>query len=184
MHSTNQTPAPPWLADFLRLHPSLIRLASSLVGRDSAEDVVQTAFLRAREKAPNSSSAFPAWMSRVVVTTALNYIQRQRFPIPISALNGEGSSNRRWENQVKASSQTSLWKRLARKEMSQMVKNTMDRLLTEEERKVIALKINGSTHPEIADLLGLPLKTVKFMLHYALMILRDEMAKRGASPVH
>ena len=54
--------------------------ARSLVGPDTAEDVVQDAYLRARAKIGQlrDVGALDAWLTRIVATTAFNHHRRRR----------------------------------------------------------------------------------------------------------
>lgn len=65
---------------FVELKPRLLAAARSLVGSDTAEDVVQDAYLRARAKIGQlrDVQALDAWLTRIVATTAFNHHRRRR----------------------------------------------------------------------------------------------------------
>ena len=65
---------------FVELKPRLLAAARSLVGTDTAEDVVQDAYLRARAKIGQlrDVQALDAWLTRIVATTAFNHHRRRR----------------------------------------------------------------------------------------------------------
>jgi RNA polymerase sigma factor (sigma-70 family) len=172
--TSQETKAPPWLREFEELLPLLLRQARRLVGQE-AEDIVQNAFLRACTKSPRDPSAFRRWMTQIVVRTALNR-KRQKMPVVLSSLNANGS-NSEGEFQVKAPTETSLWKRLDQKEVLKAVQEAMRSVLNCREREALALKMNGYTHREIAMSLGVSLATVESMLHRSLYILRRLMKK-------
>lgn len=65
---------------FVELKPRLLVTARSLVGVDAAEDVVQDAYLRARDRIGQLRDwqALDAWLVRIVATTAFNRHRRRR----------------------------------------------------------------------------------------------------------
>lgn len=65
---------------FVELKPRLLAAARSLVGNDTAEDVVQDAYLRARAKIRQlrDVQALDAWLTRIVASTAFNHHRRRR----------------------------------------------------------------------------------------------------------
>lgn len=67
-------------ARFTELRPTLLGVARSLVGQDSADDVVHDSYLRARGRISQlrDPQALDAWLSRIVVATAFNYHRRRR----------------------------------------------------------------------------------------------------------
>jgi RNA polymerase sigma-70 factor (ECF subfamily) len=62
-------------ARFGELQSRLIAVARSLAGPDLAEDIVQDAYLRARERTGQlrDPAAMDAWLTRIVVSTAYNH---------------------------------------------------------------------------------------------------------------
>lgn len=65
---------------FVELKPRLLAAARALVGNDTAEDVVQDAYIRARAKIGQlrDVQALDAWLTRIVASTAFNHHRRQR----------------------------------------------------------------------------------------------------------
>ena len=160
----------------------LLRRARMLVGQE-AEDVVQDAFLRAWKKAPDRPGAFPLWITTIVIHVALDRVKRRRPVLLFSMLPPGGSSNGRWENRLKAPSETSLWKRLARKDLVTVVQHAMEDALNDIERKALALKINGETHETIAASLGMPIQDIQSILRKSLYILRSLLDAQQISPI-
>lgn len=65
---------------FIELKPKLLATAHVLVGADHAEDVLQDAYLRAREKIGQlrDPQALDAWLTRIIASTAFNFHRRRR----------------------------------------------------------------------------------------------------------
>lgn len=131
-----------------------------------SEDLVQDAFVRALERIDSLSpgSAFGAWFYRLVVNAALNrrrYLARRRTEAiaPERAARGGGDSDR-------ASERADLRRRLAQ---------ALRALPSELETVVILHDLEGFTHREIAQVLGIPEGTCRSHLHRARGLLREKL---------
>ncbi len=65
---------------FVELKPRLLATARALAGADNAEDVLQDAYLRARDRIGQlrDRQALDAWLMRIVASTAFNLHRRRR----------------------------------------------------------------------------------------------------------
>ena len=72
----------------------------------------------------------------------------------------------------------SIEKLVARREMSAAVARAMARLPEEQRTAIILKEYHGMTFQEIADLLGVPLSTVKTRLYQGLSVLRRRLERR------
>ena len=131
---------------------------------EDAEDLVQDAFIRALERIDTlrPGSAFGAWFYRLVVNSALNrrrYLARRRtYTIPPDARGSSdpaGSANR-----------AELRRRLA---------VALRSLPDELEMVVVLHDLEGFTHPEIGEMMGIPEGTSRSHLFRARRMLRDSL---------
>ncbi len=131
-------------------------IAMSIVrDRQDAEDAVQDAFIRALERIDHLSpgSPFGPWFYRVLRSTCLNLLRREKLrtheQIPVSA-SAESDPER------EAS------RRMRREEILEALEE-----LPEMQRTAVALfDLEGYSHAEIADVLGIAEGTSRAHLHH------------------
>ena len=148
-------------------------LAYRMMGeRQAAEDIVPEAFLKVWR---NASSYRPqrgsvrTWMLSIVHNRSIDQLRHL-------------ASRRRMQEQVEASSPTTQpseafahsWANTQREQVREALKS-----LPEEQLQVVELAyFSGYTHVEIAQLLGLPLGTVKGRMRLGLKKIRDYFSSR------
>ena len=143
------------------------RLVSRYVARQQdREDLFQEVFLKVHQALPRfrGDSAPGTWLYRITVNTAINYVKKQqRYKLLTDLL-----AKLRFEESIPTSDveATSLLKPLEKLNPQQ---RTILLLADVEEKKL----------EEIAQLLGLPLGTVKSNLHRAREIVKKEVKKNG-----
>ncbi len=130
-----------------------------------SEDLVQDAFVRALERIDSLSpgSPFGAWFYRLVVNAALNrrrYLARRRT----EAITADRAA--RGGDPDRASERAELRRRLA---------EALRALPPELETVVILHDLEGFTHPEVAQVLGIPEGTCRSNLHRARGLLREKL---------
>ena len=149
-------------------------LAYRIMGeRQAAEDVVQDAFL----KVWRAAASYRA--ERASVRTWLLSIVHNRGIDQLRSL----GSRRRTQEKVEASAPISQpseafavsWRNTQREQVREALKS-----LPDEQLKVLELAyFSGYTHVEIAELLGLPLGTVKGRMRLGLKKIKDHFGSRG-----
>jgi RNA polymerase sigma-70 factor (ECF subfamily) len=159
--------------EIYRTHaPRLFGLASRLVGRSEAEDLLQEIFLTAHRKLAmyKGESALGTWLFRVGTNVCVDHLRSRssRFAQVTDAL----------ETDVDASTS------------SGPILGTVDRLdleralaaLPPRTRAVFVLHdVEGLEHREVADLLGIAEGTSKSQLHKARLQLRQSLAPGPAA---
>jgi len=132
---------------------------------DEAEDVLQEVFLQVHRSLSTfepSKGAFTTWLHRVTVNHCLSR-QRKRYPL----LLGLGGKAPR-DSERTASSQ-------ARLEDEETVRQALDQL-SDKLRTVLILRYySGLSYAEMAQVLSIPIGTVKSRLDLALSTLRKEL---------
>ncbi len=158
MTATTETNATPeqLLDELVREHlDSVYRVAFSVV-RDSAlaEDVAQDAILKAWKALPTfrGESSMRSWVLRITHNTAISTLRRRREELRDPALLPEKES--------RSSTETEAVQHLSIEAFEEAL-NQLDEL----SRSIIVLReIEGLPYEEIAELVGVPLPTVKTRL--------------------
>lgn len=142
-------------------------------GPEDARDVVQEAFVQSFVKLDTfqHSSAFYTWLYRIAFNVAASHRRRKRPMISVEYVRQLGGAE---PTDPGARPDD----RLAQSERNQCVRDALA-LLTEEHRTVLVLReIDGCCYETIAEILELPIGTVRSRLHRARLQLRDLL--RGA----
>lgn len=135
-----------------------------LVGDDHlAEDVSQDAWVRAFEKIGSfrGDAAFGTWMHRLAVNTALNRLRRR---------------GRRPEVESAAEAPLAAPDADERILSQRVLGQALDRLPDGYRQVLVMHDVEGMTHEEIADSLGVAVGTSKSQLHKARARMRDLLA--------
>lgn len=146
---------------------TLLRYAHGLVGqRETAEDLVQEAFLRLH--AHWDEVIHPrAWLFRCIRNLALNHLRDHRRETPL-----EGG--REWESQ-NPGPEEALGKLEAIGTLQLLVAE-----LQEDDRALISLKYrDGLKYEQISERTGLSIGNVGYKLHHALKNLADSLRRLG-----
>ena len=158
-HST-----PPPTGEPEQYRPVIARYIRNMV-RDSAdaEDLTQETFIRAfRQRATlRDETALLSWLYQIATHVALDRL-RQRIRIQ-----SRQDEQRPEELCVEDKSTLSALSVIQQSEMSECVQAYITRLSDGYKTVLLLHDVDGLTASEIADLLGLPLTTVKMRLHRA-----------------
>lgn len=141
--------------------------------RDEAADAAQEAFLRAFRGLPKfqGQCAFGTWLHRIAANVCLDALhKRKRTPIPQSSLSRDDDDVASPEL---ADTRESPHEAAARHERTRIIRRALA-TLPEHYRVVLVLfDIQGHAYEEIAELLELPIGTVKSRLNRARGALRE-----------
>jgi RNA polymerase sigma-70 factor (ECF subfamily) len=151
-----------------RLYNSLLRV----VGEDAA-DIVQDAFVQAYVKLDSfrGSSAFYTWLYRIAFNLAMSHARRERKAASLDGMK-EGWGSEPVDGQPAPEAG------LEQRENVEMVHAALARLSTEYRTILVLREIDGCRYDEIAEILELPVGTVRSRLFRARLALRDELAPR------
>lgn len=136
--------------------------------RSEAEDVAQEAFLRAYDGLPQlrKLETFPSWIATIATRIALDTTRKRRREIPVE----DGQLTERHAATVNPYSDAE-----DRLDLLQMLNQ-----LSIDERTVIVLReLQDKSYAEIAELLDVPLGTVRSRLHSARHHVRDMLNERN-----
>ena len=150
-----------------RLYNAALRLVQS---PDDAADVVQDAFLNAYQSLHTfkGDAEFFTWLYRIAFNTAISFKRKKRPSVSLEAHAGEtGIDPDDPSEYVKPGAA------LERTEAERQLSDAIGRL-SAEHREVLLLKdIEGMKYEEIAEVLGVPIGTIRSRLHRARLELRD-----------
>lgn len=137
-------------------------------GREEAEDVVQEAFVQAFVKLDTfqGTSAFYTWIYRIAFNLAVSRRRKRRPEHSIDHL-------REQTGDEPLDDATAVDAELEREERCQQLYAALDQL-SDEHRKIVVLReLEELCYEEIAEVLELPVGTVRSRLHRARLQLRE-----------
>jgi len=155
-----------------RLYNTVYRL---LGNADDAQDVVQDAFLNAYQSLRHfkGDSRFYTWLYRIAVNSAISLKRKHRVLLRTDLV----GRDRLVPEPVDGSASSQPCTALERREDERRLQAALG-LLTEEHRTVLVLKeIDGRKYEEIAEILQVPIGTIRSRLHRARLELRDQLRR-------
>jgi RNA polymerase sigma-70 factor (ECF subfamily) len=153
-----------------RLYNSLMRVTGSA---EDAGDIVQDAFVQAYRKLDTfrGSSAFYTWLYRIALNLAMSHARREHKMASL-----DGMKTRLGSEPVDGQPEPAA--RAERHEEVAMVHAALAELSAESRTILVLREIDGCRYDEIAEILDVPVGTVRSRLFRARMQLRDQLAPR------
>jgi RNA polymerase sigma-70 factor, ECF subfamily len=151
-----------------RLYNTVYR---QLDNAEDAQDVVQEAFLNAYQSLDSfkGHSEFFTWLYRIAVNTAISLKRKQRVTLSIDAgRNGEHSIE-----PLDGSEYSRPGQGLERAEEERRVQEALNRLSPEHRMVLILKDMEGQKYETMAEILEVPIGTIRSRLHRARAELRD-----------
>ena len=151
---------------YRRFSPRMYAVCLRYAGNsEEAEDILQEGFVKIFKKLDSfrSEGSFEGWIRRIFVNTAIEHFRRKRYLMPVTE---------KEENTIEGK-YTSVLDELAEKDILALVQE-----LSPGYRTVFNMYVvEGYTHKEIADMLGISEGTSKSQLSRAKVILQDMVRK-------
>jgi RNA polymerase sigma-70 factor (ECF subfamily) len=143
-----------------------------------AEDLAQETFVKALTHLAtyDSTHKFASWLLKIAHNTTIDYLRRPRPPV--SSIDDENASGAFDSLNSTTPSPLAL---AERSELAALLDVAIDRLRPEYRQVVILRCQEDLSYEEIAEVLGLPMGTVKSYLHRARAELADAMTAAGWS---
>jgi RNA polymerase sigma-70 factor (ECF subfamily) len=153
-----------------RLYNSLVRVLGSA---DDAADIVQDAFVQAYTKLNTfrGTSAFYTWLYRIAFNLAMSHARREHKTASldgIKSLVGDEPMD----------GQPSAEQGVLEQERAEMVHAALNQLSMDYRQILVLREIDGCRYDEIAEILDLPVGTVRSRLFRARLHMRDLLAPR------
>jgi RNA polymerase sigma-70 factor (ECF subfamily) len=150
----------------------LFRYAQSMVrDRGDAEDLLQEILLRAHRSLGSlrAGEAMTTWLFRIATHTCVDHLrQRARRPAIDTGVDPDALDDA-------SDDPITLQATIERREMSACVQRFLEALPDEYRSVIMLTELEGLTGPEVSDLLGIPLTTVKMRLHRARQTLQKAL---------
>jgi RNA polymerase sigma-70 factor (ECF subfamily) len=153
-----------------RLYNSLLRVLGSA---EDASDIVQDAFVQAYVKLDTfrGSSAFYTWLYRIAFNLAMSHARRGRKTTSLDEMkSGLGSEP--------VDDQPAPEANMEQREQVEMVHAALAELSTEYRTILVLREIDGCRYEQIAEILDMPVGTVRSRLFRARLALREELTPR------
>lgn len=144
--------------------------------REAALDVAQEVFLRAYRGLPKfqGEASFFTWLYRIALNeSSTAKKQRERRPIP-DDVDGERVPDPQEGADPGAG--------LARREDSELIRRALADMADEFAQPLILRDLEGMSYQEVADLLQVPLGSVKSRIHRARQTLKNRLAQQAIGP--
>ncbi len=150
-----------------RLFNTLARLLGNI---EDAHDVVQDSFIQAFVKLETfqQSSAFYTWLYRIAMNMAATLRRRKRAVLSVDQA-------REATGREPIDLGESPGERLERQERQRQVRQAIAELPEEYRAVVVLREMEGFCYETIAEVLDLPIGTVRSRLHRARILLRDQL---------
>lgn len=167
-----------------RLFNAMLRMVGEI---EEARELTQETFTRGLEKIEGfRGEASPyTWLFRIAMNLAISNLRRSQrvriFSLDGAAHDGNGMGSHDHQasalvNRIASSRGESPPEALERSERQQMVLNALGRIDGEYRAVLIMRDVEGFDYQQMADVLKLPLGTLKSRLFRARLALRDELA--------
>jgi RNA polymerase sigma-70 factor (ECF subfamily) len=150
-----------------RLYNAAIRLVEN---PEDAADVVQDAFLNAYQSLHTfkGDAEFFTWLYRIAFNTAISLKRKKRTAVSLDAVGPDGGID-----PDDPSDYIKPGAALERSEEETQLQDAMNRL-SHEHREVLVMKdIDGLKYEDIAEILAVPIGTIRSRLHRARLELRE-----------
>ena len=148
--------------------------------RALAEDLAQEGFLRVYQRLNTYDPArkFSSWFFQVLRNITIDYLRVNRLPTAsLDELAEEGHQGAAVDRESASPEQVT-----EQRELAHAMSAALSRIRPEYRQVVVLRYQEGLTHPEIAEILGLPSGTVKTYLHRARKELAGILADQGFGP--
>lgn len=151
-----------------RLYNALVRVLGSA---DDARDVAQDAFVQAFLKLDTfrGTAAFYTWLYRIAFNLAMSHARRGR---PMQSLDAakDGCGREPVDGQLTPEAE------LVGREEVMLVHRALGELAAEYRQIIVLRELEGCSYDEMAEILELPIGTVRSRLFRARLALRDQLA--------
>jgi RNA polymerase sigma-70 factor (ECF subfamily) len=150
-----------------RLYNTVFRL---LDNAEDAQDVVQEAFLNAYQSLDSfkGDSQFYTWLYRIAVNTAISHKRKQRVTLRIDGSGGESCAEPFDTSELSHPGHA-----LEQAEQGRRVQEALNRLSPEHRAVLILKDIEGQKYETMAQVLQVPIGTIRSRLHRARLELRE-----------
>lgn len=141
----------------------------------SAEDLCQDTFLHLQRviASYDPTRRFSTWIYTVAANLGRDHFRQLKRRTQAEAMLAEA------QHQEPQGSAPTVLNKLARQELEKEVQDAVMRLQTDYRLVLVLRHYQGLKYEKIAEVLGCPIGTVRSRIHYAVNVLKEDLAKRG-----
>jgi RNA polymerase sigma-70 factor (ECF subfamily) len=143
-----------------------------MMGSNEEEDLAQEVFLRVYEALPNfrKESKFSTWIYKITRNLCLLELRKTKRRGEHLSLEEEGEEKVHW---LLRESDDDMERQIERRDISNGVRQLINQLPEQYRTTLTLFYMNQASYEEIADIMEIPLGTVKTYIHRARLRLRD-----------
>lgn len=143
--------------------------------RELAEDIVQEAFMKGFMKLDSlkNREQFYPWLKRIALNIALNHFEKEKRVMDVESEDDETSF---FENIGSGESPEEL---TLKEELHRYVRSYVDSLPDKLRVVIVLREVEDMSYEEIADMMNIPLGTVRSRLFNARQIIKDRLINQG-----
>ena len=143
--------------------------------RELAEDIVQEAFMKAFMKLDSlkNREQFYPWLKRIALNIALNHFEKEKRVMDVETEDDETSF---FENIGSGESPEEL---TLKEELHKYVRSYVDSLPDKLRVVIVLREVEDMSYEEIAEMMNIPLGTVRSRLFNARQIIKDRLINQG-----
>ena len=158
-------------------HPKILNYLARLMGPNEAEDTAQVVFAKVSRGLDSfkGQSKLSTWIYRIATNTAIDKLRSPAHRHASGQIPLEDSTAVENNTSRITRSQTPTDQKIIRKEMSDCVREYVDRLPPDHRTVLVLSELEGFKNKEIADILQITLENVKVRLHRARASLKQEL---------
>lgn len=154
--------------------PKIQRYLSQLIGEENAPDLTQTVFFKVSQALDNfrGESSVATWIYQIATNTARDHLSANPIKQKRSEmLLDDDSSVEDFADPLSIEPE----REYIRLEMNSCIRGVVEKLPEKYKTVLILSEFEELTNPEISEIVGLPVDTVKIRLHRARVALRKAM---------
>lgn len=162
---------------YKKFQPKILHYLARLIGISEAEDTVQEVFEKVNRGLDGfkGESKLSTWIYRIATNTALDKLRSSSFKHSLKQALLEETAGTKDKNAWTGQTETVIDQKVIRKEMSECIREHIDRLPPDYSTVLILSEIEGFKNKEIAKILEISLENVKVRLHRARASLKKEL---------
>ena len=162
---------------YKEFQPKIINYLARLMGPNEAEDMAQVVFAKVSRGLASfkGQSKLSTWVYRIATNTAIDKLRSPAYSHASGQTSLEDSAGAANNTPIITQADTPTDQKVIRKEMSECVREYVDRLPPDHRTVLILKELEGFKNREIADILDISLENVKVRLHRARARLKQEL---------
>ena len=162
---------------YKEFYPKILGYIARLSSADEAEDLAQEVFAKVNRNLDNfkGESGISTWLYRIATNTAIDKFRSASYKRSTESASFDDALGIEDQNTLIGHRKSPTDQTVIRKEMSECVREFIDRLPTDYKTVILLSDLEGFKNREIADILQVSLDTVKIRLHRARARLKEAL---------